>query len=454
MFIILVVVVIVVSSVNSQQNEHFGNSNDYYGQVQRPSVHTRSNPKSVESQKGWSDRLGMEDSRLLYANQRGDVQRKNDGLKKTVDTAVNGAYGHRWIQRVRAPSTPVDNDENNRAIDDNRSNYNVNADSAFEYGHHSHDARQSALPLQRHHDLEEVVEHKNQQRYSDYYFAGVEDQTKVNRPEQFNSKFRPAMENVNVFTQSDNEEKSKSPSSFNHKTNDNRNNIINRPIDSNTNNERDVLEHEEQKKTNAHRANKLNDEDKEWSKKLFGKNFINMSESQSLPPKLPSTQNWQTDRTVQFDELEKDDNSSGNVKKAIAPTDKDVFVDEDDGSYWVVTPPPPVTFKKRTAPLINEERPKESWKSYSFDYAVRDDYSGANFGQWERRDPNGGGLVTGQYRVQLPDGRTQTVAYTVDPVTGYRASVTYKGIQHHPAPVPHPLSVPPVSRTSERNSTP
>merc|ERR1711899_660328 len=43
---------------------------------------------------------------------------------------------------------------------------------------------------------------------------------------------------------------------------------------------------------------------------------------------------------------------------------------------------------------------------YGYEYAVQDDYSGANFGQNEKRD---GYSTQGQYRVLLPDGRTQTV---------------------------------------------
>lgn len=78
---------------------------------------------------------------------------------------------------------------------------------------------------------------------------------------------------------------------------------------------------------------------------------------------------------------------------------------------------------------------------YGFGYAVMDEHAGTNFGQWERREPGQSGAVTtGQYRVRLPDGRTQTVVYTADPDTGYKASVTYEGVQRYPPRTPPRLS--------------
>ena len=50
-----------------------------------------------------------------------------------------------------------------------------------------------------------------------------------------------------------------------------------------------------------------------------------------------------------------------------------------------------------------------------FGYAVQDDL-GNDFNQQETSD---GGVVTGQYSVVLPDGRIQTVKYSVAPDTGY-----------------------------------
>jgi len=52
-------------------------------------------------------------------------------------------------------------------------------------------------------------------------------------------------------------------------------------------------------------------------------------------------------------------------------------------------------------------------------------------------------LVTGNYRVALPDGRTQIVTYTADPYGpgGYVADVKYDGVAAFPEhkPAPHPV---------------
>ena len=71
---------------------------------------------------------------------------------------------------------------------------------------------------------------------------------------------------------------------------------------------------------------------------------------------------------------------------------------------------------------------------YQYEYAVQDDYSGVNFGQNEHRD---GYSTSGQYRVLLPDGRTQIVTYnTADAYSGNVAEVVYEGTASYaPAPV-------------------
>jgi len=68
-------------------------------------------------------------------------------------------------------------------------------------------------------------------------------------------------------------------------------------------------------------------------------------------------------------------------------------------------------------------------KPYNFNYAVNDHYSGANFGQQEQSD---GQNVKGQYRVALPDGRTQIVTYNADWRNGFNADVQYQGEARYP----------------------
>merc|ERR1712142_255202 len=80
---------------------------------------------------------------------------------------------------------------------------------------------------------------------------------------------------------------------------------------------------------------------------------------------------------------------------------------------------------------------------YQYGYAVADDYSKANFAANENRD---GYSTHGEYRVALPDGRTQIVTYsTADAYSGNVADVKYEGQAHyepyHPAPVKaHPVT--------------
>ncbi|NP_001161315.1 cuticular protein RR-2 family member 23 precursor [Nasonia vitripennis] len=68
-------------------------------------------------------------------------------------------------------------------------------------------------------------------------------------------------------------------------------------------------------------------------------------------------------------------------------------------------------------------------KSYEFGYAVKDAASGNDFG---RRETSDGETVRGEYRVQLPDGRTQIVTYTADWRTGFHADVRYEGEAQYP----------------------
>ena len=72
--------------------------------------------------------------------------------------------------------------------------------------------------------------------------------------------------------------------------------------------------------------------------------------------------------------------------------------------------------------------------AYAYEYAVADDYSGAQFNAGENRD---GYATTGSYSVALPDGRIQTVDYKVDDAySGYVAEVSYSGEPHYAAAAP------------------
>ncbi|XP_037077352.1 cuticle protein 7-like, partial [Pollicipes pollicipes] len=65
----------------------------------------------------------------------------------------------------------------------------------------------------------------------------------------------------------------------------------------------------------------------------------------------------------------------------------------------------------------------------AFDYSVSDYESGSKFAANENSD---GKQTSGYYTVALPDGRVQTVKYTVDDYAGYNAEVTYEGEAQYP----------------------
>ncbi|XP_043238484.1 cuticle protein 7-like [Amphibalanus amphitrite] len=68
---------------------------------------------------------------------------------------------------------------------------------------------------------------------------------------------------------------------------------------------------------------------------------------------------------------------------------------------------------------------------YAFDYAVNNYDSGAQYSANENSD---GKQTTGFYKVALPDGRIQTVKYTVDDFGGFNAEVSYEGEARYPEP--------------------
>ena len=98
-------------------------------------------------------------------------------------------------------------------------------------------------------------------------------------------------------------------------------------------------------------------------------------------------------------------------------------------------PAPAPSYKPAPAPSYKPapsyQEPSYGPASYSYDWAVKDDYSGNNYGQSETRNDKN---TVGSYYVLLPDGRTQTVSYTVDAYGGYVAEVTYSGEAKYPDP--------------------
>ena len=61
---------------------------------------------------------------------------------------------------------------------------------------------------------------------------------------------------------------------------------------------------------------------------------------------------------------------------------------------------------------------------FKFAYEVEDEYTGTQF---EHNSNSDGKTTQGEYRVLLPDGRTQIVKYVADHNDGYNAEVNYEG---------------------------
>merc|ERR1719206_657040 len=97
--------------------------------------------------------------------------------------------------------------------------------------------------------------------------------------------------------------------------------------------------------------------------------------------------------------------------------------------------PAPLPYKPapapyQPAPVYNEEEEEYAPQPYKYEYGVQDDYTNAAFAKSESQ--NEVGTVTGSYKVNLPDGRIQTVTYTADEVGGFKAEVTYEGTPVYP----------------------
>ncbi|KAK3851409.1 hypothetical protein Pcinc_041943 [Petrolisthes cinctipes] len=88
---------------------------------------------------------------------------------------------------------------------------------------------------------------------------------------------------------------------------------------------------------------------------------------------------------------------------------------------------------------------------YDFQYGVKDEYAGTDFNQNEESD---GKVTRGSYTVQLPDGRKQTVTYTVDGYSGYVADVQYYGEAQYPHEYGPAITFPPQEYGSQPSYQP
>merc|ERR1712029_288844 len=104
--------------------------------------------------------------------------------------------------------------------------------------------------------------------------------------------------------------------------------------------------------------------------------------------------------------------------------------------------PAPAPYHPPAKPYHEEKIPP---KPFVYEYGGVD-YDGKAFAKTESQDEYG--VVSGEYRVELPDGRTQIVTYHADHENGFVADVKYEGEAkpyvepHHPAPY-HPAPPPP-----------
>ena len=106
----------------------------------------------------------------------------------------------------------------------------------------------------------------------------------------------------------------------------------------------------------------------------------------------------------------------------------------------VYTPAKPVYHPAPKAPVYKPEPTYNIPAHYSYEYAVNDDYAKTYFSANEARD---GYNTNGEYRVVLPDGRTQVVKYNVaDAYSGYVAEVSYEGKAAYAHPEPHAKATP------------
>ena len=72
-------------------------------------------------------------------------------------------------------------------------------------------------------------------------------------------------------------------------------------------------------------------------------------------------------------------------------------------------------FFKQVSPfnsLLQEEPPPSPPRPYNFNYQVHDK---EQYNDYQREENSDGQYISGSYRVNLPDGRIQTVSYKAGP---------------------------------------
>ncbi|CAG0900814.1 unnamed protein product [Cyprideis torosa] len=105
---------------------------------------------------------------------------------------------------------------------------------------------------------------------------------------------------------------------------------------------------------------------------------------------------------------------------------------------------PRVTYSRPSTSSYAEPIVVSDGPEYRFAWEVKDDNSGIDMGQQENRKDYD---TQGSYRVLLPDGRIQTVTYTVNGDSGYVANVQYEGEAKYPETKPSYGAPKPSSRS-------
>jgi len=105
-----------------------------------------------------------------------------------------------------------------------------------------------------------------------------------------------------------------------------------------------------------------------------------------------------------------------------APTESPYHQPEPSYYHTEPTYAPQPSYSNHGSSYHHEE--KKKLQPFNFNVDVNDYYTGNKFNHGQSND---GKVTTGEYRVLLPDGRTQVVKYTADHYNGYQAEVTYEG---------------------------